>query len=245
MPELFMHEKFPKYFFAGLTMIALGLVAVGAFTAKAIKDAKRANDVITVTGSARKTIRSDYGTWSVNVSCLSETIQGAYDCANNRGARVRRFLAEHKAADSSITLGGIQQQSIFHSRNGEFLGYSCSQTIDVRTTLVDSLDKWSKEIASLIPEVVDLRSNPPQYFFTKLAELRVAMLSEATLDAKTRAEMIAESAGGKIAAIRNAKMGVFQITAPNSRDMRDAGTYDTSTIEKDITAVVSASFSVE
>jgi hypothetical protein len=40
-------------------------------------------------------------------------------------------------------------------------------------------------------------------------------------------------------------VGVFQITAPNSHDVRDYGIYDTSTIEKDVTAVVSVSFAAE
>ena len=40
-------------------------------------------------------------------------------------------------------------------------------------------------------------------------------------------------------------MGVFQITAPNSRDVSDYGVYDTQTIDKDITSVVSVSFAVE
>ncbi len=83
-----MQEKFPKYFFAGLTMIALGLVAVGGFTAMAIKDAKRGNDVITVTGSARKTVRSDYATWDLTVWCLHPT-EPPYECAKKRGERIR------------------------------------------------------------------------------------------------------------------------------------------------------------
>jgi hypothetical protein len=38
--------------------------------------------------------------------------------------------------------------------------------------------------------------------------------------------------------------GVLQITAADSTDVSDYGVYDTSTIEKDMTAVVNASFAV-
>ncbi|MBI5060269.1 SIMPL domain-containing protein [candidate division KSB1 bacterium] len=245
MAEVFMHEKFPRYFFAGLTMIALGLVSVGWFTATAIRDAKRANDVITVTGSARKTIRSDYGSWHIETAFFSTDIREAFDGVKRRTEAILNFLKLRHVPDSTITLAGVKQESQFDRKTGAFLGFSCVQRMDVSSALVDSLDRWSKDISELLPALIDLRSDPPAYFYTKLAELRVTMLAEATLDAKHRAEMIASSAGGRIGAIRNARMGVIQVTAPNSREVRDYGIYDTSTIEKDVTAVVSASFAVE
>jgi hypothetical protein len=39
-------------------------------------------------------------------------------------------------------------------------------------------------------------------------------------------------------------MGVFQVTAPNSIDISDYGTYDTSSVRKQITAIVRASFTI-
>ncbi len=244
-----MHEKFPRYFFAGLTMIALSLVAVGAFTAQAIRDAKRANDIVTVTGSARKTVMSDYATWGVNVWCLNPT-EPPFACTKQRGQRIVEFLKSHGVVDSSIIEGVIRVEQMFDrsgmkSRGQEFIGYQCVQRIEVHTNNVASLDKLVKDFAELIPELIEISSEAPQYYFTKLADLRISLLGDATMDAKARAEMIAGSAGGKVTTMRNAKMGVFQITAPNSRDVRDYGSYDTSTLEKDVTAVVTASFAVE
>lgn len=248
MAETLMHEKFPRYFFAGLLMIALSLVAVGAFTAQAIRDAKRSNDIVTVTGSARKTVTSDYATWGVSVWCLHPT-EPPYDCAKRRGGRVVEYLKSHGLQESEIKLAAIKvDQKFTQDRmkgSSEFMGYGCSQRIEVQTAKVEILDKLVLDFAELIPELIEVNTETPQYFYTKLADLRVSLLGEATLDAKARAEMIAGSAGGKIRSLRSAKMGVFQITAPNSRDVRDYGTYDTSTLEKDVSAVVTASFSVE
>ena len=67
----------------------------------------------------------------------------------------------------------------------------------------------------------------------------------AAKDAKERAERIAQSTGNSIGAVRSAKMGVLQITAADSTDVSDYGVYDTSTIEKDMTAVVNVSFAVD
>ena len=55
----------------------------------------------------------------------------------------------------------------------------------------------------------------------------------------------ASEAGARIGAITNADTGIFQITAPNSTETSDSGSYDTRTIDKDITAVIGVSFRVE
>ena len=57
-------------------------------------------------------------------------------------------------------------------------------------------------------------------------------------------QKIAQSTGNSIGSVRSAKMGVLQITAADSTDVSDYGVYDTSTIEKDMTAVVNVSFAV-
>ena len=45
--------------------------------------------------------------------------------------------------------------------------------------------------------------------------------------------------------MRRAKTGVFQITSRNSTDVSDYGIYDTSSLEKDITAVVLVTFGMK
>jgi hypothetical protein len=71
------------------------------------------------------------------------------------------------------------------------------------------------------------------------------MLSEATQDARARADAIARSAGGEIGAVRSVRMGVFQITPRHSTEVSDYGINDTSSLEKDITAVVRVTFAVD
>ncbi len=71
------------------------------------------------------------------------------------------------------------------------------------------------------------------------------MLGEAANDAKLRAEKIAAITGNKIGTVRSARMGVLQITSADSTEVSDSGINDTSTIDKDMTAVVNISFAVE
>jgi hypothetical protein len=102
----------------------------------------------------------------------------------------------------------------------------------------------AREATELINQGILIESSAPRYYYTKIGDLKVEMLGEAAKDAKERAERIASSTGNSIGSVRSAKMGVLQITAADSTDVSDYGVYDTSTVEKDMTAVVNASFAV-
>jgi hypothetical protein len=59
------------------------------------------------------------------------------------------------------------------------------------------------------------------------------MISRATKNAKTRAEIIAEHSGGKLGELESATMGIFQITGQNSKENYSwGGTFNTSSKEK-------------
>ncbi|HPO83031.1 MAG TPA: SIMPL domain-containing protein, partial [bacterium] len=65
---------------------------------------------------------------------------------------------------------------------------------------------------------------------------------EAMNDAKARAEKIAQSSGQGVGSLRSASMGVVQVLEPNSTEVSDYGSYDTSTIEKEVMVTVRATF---
>ncbi len=246
-----MNERFPQLFW-GLVVVTAGLIAVGWFTYAGIRAAKRGNDIITVTGSARRTVRSDYVTWSGSYFVNEMTMQRGYEVLTRHAERIHDFLHSRHVPDSLIKFSGIGTRDMIERRQNikgeikeEFIGYQLTQHFDVHSIELDSIDAIARDITHLAAEGLQVKSEAPQFYYTKLAEMRVQMLGEATMDARLRAERIAESGGGKIGTIRNARMGVFQITAPNSREVRDYGIYDTSTIEKDITAVVTVTFAVQ
>jgi uncharacterized protein len=74
---------------------------------------------------------------------------------------------------------------------------------------------------------------------------RVDMLVKATKAPRAGARAIASEASAGIGAITNADTGSFQITSPNLTETSDTGSYDTRTIEKDITAMMAVTFRVE
>ena len=71
------------------------------------------------------------------------------------------------------------------------------------------------------------------------------LLAEATSDGYKRAHLMADNSGGKVGKLVEANQGIFQITEPDSTAVSSYGIYDTSTIEKEIKAVVTLKYLIE
>ncbi len=249
MQDLSSRDRFPQLF-AGLAALSLALVVSSFMGATAIRSFKQANDALIVTGSAKRPIRSDYVVWRVSVSSQQPTAQAAYRDLKSQTERLQSYLKAQQVPDSAITLNAIETREIpavdFNGREtGKTLAYNLSQRFEVRSSEVDRITQLSQKATDLINDGVSLVSEPPQYLYTQLSKVRVEMVAEATKDAKARAEAIAQSTGSRVGAVRSAETGVFQITSRNSTDVSDSGIYDTSSIDKDITAVMSVKFGME
>ncbi|MEM9506735.1 MAG: SIMPL domain-containing protein [Cyanobacteria bacterium P01_E01_bin.35] len=242
-------ECFPQLF-AGLTALSLSLVMSTFIFAHALREFKQANDVLLVTGSAKRPIQSDYIILRFSVSSQEPTAQAAYQNLKSQTESLQAYLQKQQVPDDAITFGTINTYTIPEiaangRQTGQTLAYRLSQQLEIRSDQIEKYTELSQQANELINEGINLVSEPPQYLYTQLSQLRVEMVAEATKDAKARAEAIAESTGNKVGAIRSAKTGVFQITSRNSTDVSDYGIYDTSSLEKDITAVVSVQFRME
>ncbi len=242
-------DRFPQLF-AGLSVLSLALVVSSLVFAKGIQEFKRANDVLVITGSAKRPIKSDYIILRLSVSSQESTAKIAYQNLKTQIEQVQAYLQEKQVSDDAISLSAMRTDTIpeigISGRNtGRILAYRLSQTLEIRSDEVERYAEISQQANELINEGVNLVSRPPEYLYTKLSELRIEMVAEATKDAQARARAIANTTGNKVGAVRSARTGVFQITSRNSTAVSDYGIYDTSSLEKDITAVVSVQFAME
>ena len=75
-----------------------------------------------------------------------------------------------------------------------FTGYELRQEFRIESTDVEAVESVSREISSLIAQGVRMDAEQPEYFYTKLSDLKLELIEEATADARARAEIIARNA---------------------------------------------------
>jgi len=219
-----------------------GLVKVGAGFAS------RADNGITVTGSAKTSATADNVAWTLNVALSSPLVADAVKKVGADVDAVSAYLTKGGIPASALTLGAVSTYANEEYQNGNntgrILSYRASRDITVRTTDVQLVYKLSQGIGSLLQSGVNVNNYGPQYYISTLPDLRPQLLEEAMKDAKTRAVAITKAVGGSVGAVQSVKSGVFQVTTPDSTMVSDGGAYDTSTIEKTVTSTVSVTFIV-
>lgn len=243
-----MEKSMERTFLLIAIILSLGLI-VSSLGVAALwyKNTTNRNSIVTVTGSAKKQIRADFAMWTGSFSVESETMQDAYGKLSDSLEKVKEYLIgkgfnEEEITVSSIYTNTLYQDTGYGRQSTVVTGYILSQNVEIESNDVDKVLAISREATELLNRGVRFSSYQPQFYYTKLGDLKVDMLADATLDARARAEKIASVNGRKVGTVRSARMGVFQITRPNSTDVSDYGINDTSTIDKEITAVVNAEF---
>ena len=222
--------------------MGLGLNQVGSGFAS------RSGVGISVTGSARVNVSADKAVWTLNAEQVAPTISESVKRVENATVAVSKYLTDGGVSSDSIELGSVsayaQEEFLNGNNTGRILNYRGSRTITVRSTDVQLIKKLSSGIGSLLQSGVSVTNYGPQYYVSKLSELRPELLKQAMEDAQVRAKAIVEATGGKVGNVMSVRSGPFQVTSPDSVDTSSGGYYDTSTIEKTITSTVTVSFKV-
>jgi hypothetical protein len=117
--------------------------------------------------------------------------------------------------------------------------------VTVESDEVAKVEDISRGITGLINRGLELYSESPQYYYTKLSELKMELIERATEDAKERAQIIANRSGAKLGKLKNASMGVFQIIAQNSNeDYSWDGAFNTTSKQKTATITMRLQFGI-
>ncbi|MFA5114779.1 MAG: SIMPL domain-containing protein [Candidatus Omnitrophota bacterium] len=234
----------------GICIAAATIVSSVILSQGFLKVMKSSREVITVTGSAHKDIRSDYIVWKCSFAGVGADLGTAYRQLNRDLSRVKQYLDSKGVKEEEETISQISIITVYKKNDSgkdtnEILGYRLEQTVEIRSGEVDKITGISRQSSELINEGIEFVSGAPEYFYTKLDDLKIEMLASASKNAKQRAENMVKATGNRIGLMRSARMGVFQITPLNSTEVSDWGVNDTSSLEKKVIAVVSASFAIE
>jgi uncharacterized protein len=227
---------------AGLTILALAILLGAIAVGHGIRDRDK-GDVVTVTGSAKQRITSDYAIWDLTVSSQQSQAAGAAKQLERWTKAIRDFLSAQGVHADELTVQPASTQTVTDDQN-QVLGYQVARSFEVRSSRVQAIAAVAEASSKLVANDIPIQAQPLQYVFTRLADLRPKLLQAAVRDAQNRGKVLLDATGGKLGKLRGVDVGVFQVTSPNSTDVSDYGVYDTSTLKKDVTAVVNVTFAL-
>lgn len=204
-----------------------------------------------VTGSAVEIVKSDSASWDLDVTTAAKNKKQAYDLLVKNKSIVLKYLKTKGFKDNEIQMQNANAYPVFKKApdtgddTNEIDHFEISQTFRITSNNIQLVKDVSLDSENLLQQGIDVKSNSPSYFYTKLSDLKIKLLNQASEDAKRRGKAMLRGTGSRLGSIKSIKTGVFQITSPNSTEVSDYGVYDTSTIDKKVTAVTQVTFRIK
>lgn len=231
-------------------IMGISLIVSTAIGAYAFYNVRLLDDAVSVTGSAKMEVTSDVVKWRSSFTRVVTlaTLKSGYAQMVLDEKTVRSFLKSKGVADEEITIDPISMEEIYDYRpdgsQGSEKKYTLRQTVTVDSKEVAKITAIANDVKSLVDQNVIFSVYGLEYYYSKLAEARVSLLSDAIKDAKARAEKIAGASGKQVGQLKSASSGVVQVLQLNSVDVSDYGSYATGDIKKEVMVTVKASFTL-
>ena len=180
-------------FFKEFQLLLLGIVLVTGMIlgAKIIAD-NISQAGITVTGSAYEIVKSDIATLRLNINTRNADKANAYTQLKNQIPLVKNYLINNGIKEDEITIEAPSnytqnKYSSSGAMTNEIAFYNFNQTITIKSDDIEKITKLSIDAQSLLEKGININTNTPEYNYSKLADLKIKLLGEATKDAKLRA----------------------------------------------------------
>ena len=233
--------------FLGLLAIGVAVVVTARIFSDTVKEVRHTRDTITVSGSARKPISANLVRWDVYIRGEAPQRTVAAKRLRVDSATVRSFLIREGIPSDAISSSVVSSEVVVEriSKRRRRITYRVSQGLEVSTREIDVVARAATRIGVLIEQGIDVSPEPLAYISTELSQAKLDALEAATAEARRRAEILLHGLGGKLGPMRSTSQGVYQITPRDSNEVSDYGINDTSSREKDVNAVVSATFAVK
>ena len=232
------------------SILAIGLV-VGAFIlGNAYKYKFKSTESINVTGNALKDFNADLVKWRATFSRKDFDLRVASDQLKADQIVVKNFLISQGIKPNEIVFEAVNISKDFQygtDSNGasisQFTGYNLSQDATIESKELDKIEKASREISNLISQGIELSSSNPNYYYSKLEDLKLELIAQASENAKQRAENIATKSGGSLGKLQKADLGIFQITGKNdNEEYSSGGAFNTTSRQKTAQITVRTSY---
>lgn len=236
----------------GASLVACTVIFTKGFVGYKVKSL---GGGFSATGSASRDFEADLIVWRGSFSEYDRTMQSSFDRIKRDSEAIRKYLLDNGVKEDELVFSSIEinrrYESIYNDEGNcvgnEFAGYELYQTVTVTSSNIDNVEKISRDITELIETGIEFSSNSPEYYFTKLDELKLELIEAATENAKERIELMAEGSGSEVNELISSNLGVFQITAKNSgsEEYSYGGNFNISSREKTASITVRLNYSAK
>jgi hypothetical protein len=202
--------------------VAVGVALGGFFIGRGFVQSRTVDRFVTVKGVAEREVKADLALWPIRFVAASNDLRQAQAEIARSTRQIYALLARHGLDTSAVEVMALEVQDAYANpyREGPVTNrFIVTQTLMVRSTEPDSIMAASQRVGELLDAGVLLSSGygpggpagTPTFLFTRLNDLKPAMIAEATAAAREAAGQFAADAKTTLGGIRQANQGIFVI----------------------------------
>ena len=201
-------------------VLAVGLALGGWFVGHGFARGRTASRYVEVKGLAERQVAADLALWPLRFVSTGDDLAVAQAEITKDTRAVYSFLVRHGIDTAAVQLLALEvsdaEANRFQSERGG-TRFVIQQTVMVRSDKPQVVLAASQRVSELVTAGVILSSSGeygvggPTFVFTKLNQLKPAMVAEATANASAAAQQFAADSRTTLGDIRYANQGIFVI----------------------------------
>ncbi len=211
---------------------AVGLIVGGFLVGHGFYRGRAADRYVTVKGLAEKDVSADLAVWTIAFAATGDDLGALQRRIEGDRALVLAFLKKQGFPAEAIAVGRLNVTDLlaqtYRPEGAAQSRFIINASVGVRTIDVARVAVATQAVGELVAMGVVLADNyGPTYVFTKLNEVKPAMIAEATQNARAAAAQFAKDSGSRVGGIRRANQGIFSILPRDgSRNMDESKLID-------------------
>lgn len=206
-------------------ILAAGLIVGGYLLGDGLTRARAADRSVTVRGLAERDVMADLATWTIAYSASAGNLPTAQASVDQDTSAIRAFFKELGFPDEALQPTGVNVSSF--TQDG-ITTFTVRQRMTLRTTDIARAQRAVRRQFDLVRRGVLLEEGSGMaYTFTRLNDVKPAMVAAATKDARAAAEQFAKDSDTGVGGIKQATQGYFEITGRDGDSGGGWGVADT------------------
>jgi len=199
--------------------ICAGLIGLGYYLANGFLQAKALERTVTVKGLSERDVATDVAIWPIKFTVADNDLVALYAVVEKNNALIVEFLKQRGFADTEITVAVpaiVDRQAQAYGNNGDAqFRYTATSSISVYSPNVEQVRATMNDLVELGKQGLAIAGQDyearTQFLFTKLNEIKPAMIEEATRNAREVASKFAQDSESTLGKIKAANQGQFSI----------------------------------
>ncbi|MEA1014323.1 SIMPL domain-containing protein [Sphingosinicella sp. LY1275] len=199
-------------------IIALGIVIGGYLLGDGLRRARMADRSVTVRGLAEQNVTADLATWTIAYSEQGTDLAQVQAGIDQDTRAIANFLRGAGFKDQEITTAGVGVNQYYDSNRG-LNSITVRRRLQLRSTdVMKARAAFARQFDLIRSGVAIEEGSGIVYSFTKLNDVKPAMIAAATKDARRGAEQFARDSGTSVGGIKQATQGYFSVGARHGEE---------------------------